>query len=159
MNIRLERTFSNDHYTIGHLYIDNKYYCDVIEDTDRGLDWSMPLAEIKAKKIYGETAIPTGTYRVTLNILSPKFYGKEYYRKVCKGFMPRLLNVPGYEGILIHRGINQYSSAGCLIVGWNKIKGQVIDSQKAFEGLYKKLRKAADANETITIEILRKYKR
>ena len=159
MELKLERTYSNDHYTIGHLYANGEYLCDTIEDTDRGLDANMRLEEIKAKKVFRETAIPTGKYKVTLSVLSPKFYGKDYYRKFCKGFLPRLLDVPGFDGILMHRGVNQYSSAGCIILGYNKIKGQVMQSQQAFEKVYRKLKYAADLGETITITITRQYKR
>ena len=159
MKIELQRTYNNGIYCIGHLYINGVYYCDTIEDTDRGLTSDMPLDKIKKIKVYSCTAIPAGTYTVTLSVLSAKFYQKSYYRNFCKGMMPRLLNVPGFEGILIHRGINQNSSAGCLIVGWNKIKGQVVDSQKAFEGLYKKMKQASDKGEKITITIVQKWKK
>ena len=155
MKLRLERTYNCKTYCIGHLYIDGKYYCDVIEDTDRGLTQDMPLSQIKKIKVKSQTAIPAGTYRVTLNVKSPKFSQKEYYRQFCQGYMPRLLNVPGYQGILIHRGTNQNSSAGCIIVGWNKVKGMVVDSTKAFEGLYNKMKEA----DFIQIEIIQKWKK
>lgn len=155
MKLRLERTYNCKTYCIGHLYIDGKYYSDVIEDVDRGLTQDMPLSQIKKIKVKSQTAIPAGTYRVTLNVKSPKFSQKQYYYQFCQGYMPRLLNVPGFDGILIHRGTNQNSSAGCLIVGWNKVKGMVVDSTKAFEGLYNKLKEA----DSITIEIVQKWKK
>lgn len=64
----------------------------------------MPLSEIKRKKIYSKTAIPEGTYTVTTSVVSPKMSQKKIYMDICKGKVPRLLNVPGYEGILIHIG-------------------------------------------------------
>ena len=155
MKLRLERTYNCKTYCIGHLYIDGKYYCDTIEDKDRGLTQSMPLYEIKKIKVKSQTAIPAGTYRVTLNVKSPKFSQKQYYYQFCQGYMPRLLNVPGFDGILIHRGTNQDSSAGCIIVGWNKVKGMVVDSTKAFEGLYNRLKEA----DMISIEIIQKWKK
>lgn len=155
MRIRLERTYNCKTYCIGHLYVDGKYICDTIEDVDRGLDSNMSLEEIRKIKVKSQTAIPTGVYRITMNVQSPKFSQKEYYKKYCKGYMPRLLDVKGFDGILIHRGVNQNSSAGCLIVGYNKIKGQVVDSQKAFEKLYTMMRMS---HEPITIEIVRKFK-
>ena len=78
---------------------------------------------------------------------------KPYYRKVCNGKVPRLLGVKGFDGILIHKGINQKSSAGCLIVGYNKIKGQVVQTELAFEKLYRLLSKAKYG---IQIEVIRK---
>lgn len=138
-------------YTIGHLWIDGKYICDTIEDKDRGLTQNMSLSEIKKIKVKSQTAIPKGRYRVTLYVTSPKFYLKEYYYKFCKGKLPRLLNVPGFEGILMHKGINQNSSAGCIILGYNTIVGQVTNSQAAFEKVYNIL-KTAKNNIYITIE-------
>jgi hypothetical protein len=101
MKLLLKRRFKGESYTIGSLYIDGAYFCDTLEDRDRGLDQSMSLDEIKRLKVAGETAIPTGTYEVTLNVVSPKYSTREAYR-FCSGKVPRLLSVKGYEGILIH---------------------------------------------------------
>lgn len=138
MNILLKRIAKKPLYTIGKLYIDNVYFCDVIEDTDRGLDQGMTLSEISSKKVKNETAIPTGTYTVTLNIVSPKFKNREW-AKPYNGKVPRLLNVPGFDGVLIHPGTDQNSTSGCLIVGQNKVVGKVINSQATFHALMKKL--------------------
>lgn len=119
MHILVKRIAKRDTYTIGKMYIDNKYFCDVLEDTDRGLTQDMPLSLIKSKKIPGKTAIPTGTYKVIVN-QSPKF----------KRLLPRLLNVPGFDGILIHRGNSDQDSSGCLLIGENKVKGRLINSTK-----------------------------
>jgi hypothetical protein len=105
--------------------------------------------------VKSQTAIPTGTYKVTLGVVSPKFSQKPYYMKFCGGRVPRLLNVPAYEGILIHIGSTEKSSAGCLIVGYNTIKGRVTNSQVAFEKLYSMMR---GAKGNIYIDITRKYK-
>ena len=129
MKIELKRIFTCKTYTIGHIYVDGKFVCDSIEDTDRGLLQTTPLDEIKAKKVYAETAIPRGTYKVTLNIQSPSFSKKAYYKQFCNGYLPRLLRVPGFDGILMHRGTTAKSSAGCIICGYNKVKGQVVDSE------------------------------
>lgn len=144
MEILLKRIAKRPKYTIGKLYVDGKYMCDTIEDTDRGLNDSMAVEDILKIKVYRETAIPMGKYEVTLNITSPSFYKKDYYRDFCGGKMPRLLNVKGFEGILIHRGTNQNSSAGCIIVGDNTIIGQVTNSTYRFEQLYKLLKTSKD---------------
>ena len=99
-------------YTIGHLYIDGKYYCDTIEDIDRGLTQDMPLSEIMRKKVKHLTAIPKGTYQVTLKVKSPKFSIKPYYKNFCDGYVPRLLEVPGFDGILMHKGTTEKDSSG-----------------------------------------------
>lgn len=139
-------------YQIGHLYVDGVYVCDTIEDVDRGLTQGMPLEQIKKIKVKSETAIPRGRYRVRIDIVSPKFSAKPYYWNYCKGKLPRLMDVPGFEGILIHKGVNQRSSAGCIIVGYNTVVGQVTKSQEAFEKLYALLKSATDK---IYIEIIR----
>lgn len=94
-----------------------------------------------------------------MNVQSPKFSQMEYYRKYCKGYMPRILDVPGYDGILIHCGSSANSSAGCLIVGYNTVKGRVTDSKKAWEKLMKQyLIPAKMLGNGITITISRRYK-
>ena len=145
MDILLKRIARKPKYTIGKLYVDGKYVCDTIEDTDRGLNDNMSLEDIKKKKIKHQTAIPVGKYQVTINQVSPKFSQKEfYYKNANKGKLPRLLNVKGFDGILIHCGTNQDSSSGCLIVGENKVVGKVINSQATFIKLYKILQTAKD---------------
>ena len=133
----LKRIYKGENYTIGHIYIDGEYICDTIEDQDRGLTDQMSVQDIKKIKVASKTAIPTGTYKLTLDVVSPKFIQKAYYYNFCKGKLPRLLGVKGFDGVLIHRGKDQDSSSGCIIVGYNKIKGQVVNSQQAFEKLYK----------------------
>ena len=159
MKVELVRIFNCATYCISHIYVNGEYVCDAIEDTDRGLDQSMSLAEIKKRKVYSKTAIPTGTYKVTMDVQSPKFSQYEFYKKVCKGYLPRLIGVPGYEGVLMHCGSSAASSAGCLIVGLNKIKGKVVDSQATFKKLMKQhFMPAKVLGEEITLTITRKYK-
>lgn len=152
MKLTLKRIAKRNTYTIGRLYIDNVLFCDVLEDKDRGLNSDMPLSKIQQIKVKHETAIPTGTYKITLNVISPKFSQKQFYRdNANNGRLPRLLNVPGYDGILMHAGSSEKDTSGCLLVGENKVVGKVINSQATFKRLYKKLLTAKD---NITIEIL-----
>lgn len=153
MKLLLKRIARKSTYTIGKLYVDGKYICDTIEDKDRGLDSSMKSSEILKKKIKHQTAIPTGTYNLTISIVSPKFSLKEFYKKNANGGrVPRLLSVPGFDGILMHCGVNQNSSSGCIIVGYNTVVGKVTNSQQAFIKLYAIL-KTAKKDEKITIEV------
>lgn len=154
MELIVDRKWKKQSYTISNLIIDNKVFCQVLEDTDRGLDSSMPLAKILELKKPLITAIPRGTYEVTLDVYSPKFGSKSFYKEVCNGKLPRLLNVKGFEGVLIHCGNTDKDSAGCLLVGQNKVKGQVINSQATFKELYKLLKDRHDKGEKITIKIL-----
>ena len=159
MNIKLVRIYTCDKYTIGKLYINEAYFCDTIEDSDRGLTKSMSDDEIKKIKIYGQTAIPIGKYDVTLKEKSPKFsnFTKYKWAKICDGYIPRLLNVPGFEGILIHVANKAEDILGCIGVGENKVKGQVINSTVTFNKLIPLLQEADKNNEHIDIEISSKY--
>lgn len=158
MKLRVERTYRGPLYTIGHLYVNGKYFCDTLEDPDRGLTQSMPLTQIASIKIKGDTCIPYGTYVVTLNVISAKYsnISKYPYTAMAKGKMPRVIGVPGFEGILIHAGNTQKDTMGCLLVGENKVKGQVINSQATWKKLYPILKAASDKKETITIEYVKK---
>lgn len=137
VNLVLIRSFLGPEYTIGHLYINGKYFCDTLEDTDRGLNQNMSLEEIKKIKIKHETAIPTGTYKVDMNTVSPKYsnFVRYPYVKPYGGKMPRIQNIKGYEGVLIHAGNTKDHTSGCILVGENKVKGRVINSQLTWKKL------------------------
>ena len=151
MKLLLKTVAKKDKYTIGKLYIDGVYFCDTLEDTSRGLTQSMKEHEISKIKVHGNTAIPTGTYKITLNIISPKFSKYKQY-KFCEGKLPRLLDVPGFEGVLIHIGNTPKDTEGCILVGYNKVVGGLINSTIAFKALYSKLLEAKNNNEEIIIE-------
>ena len=154
MELLLYRIARRDTYTIGHLYIDGKYFCDTIEDKDRGLKQNMQPSVIRAMKRKGVTAIPTGRYRVTLEVKSPKFSAKKYEKNYgfCDGFLPRLINVPGYEGVLIHVGNTAKDTEGCLLVGKNTKVGKVLESRQTFVKLYGVLLEGKSEGIYITIE-------
>ena len=143
MRLTLIRIANRPTYCIGKLYIDGKWFCDVIEDTDRGLSDEMAEEEIIKKKVKGETAIPTGIYSVYLT------YSPKYKKK-----MPLIDNVKGYSGIRIHSGNTSKDTEGCLIVGKNKEVGKVLESRKTYDTLYRRMVKA---NSKIIIDIQRKY--
>lgn len=145
-------------YCISHVYIDGVYSHDAIEDYDRGLDECMELVKVSKIKVTDKTAIPTGHYTVKMGIKSPTFSRKAYYLNFCGGLLPRLDPVKGFSGILIHRGVDENSSSGCIIVGLNKEVGKVTNSQQVFERLYHRMKLAADKGERIDYEITRTYK-
>ena len=151
MQLVLERKWKKSNYTIGNLYINGKWIANTLEDTDRGLKDSMSVAEIKAIKKPKITAIPTGTYEVTLDIFSPKFGNKSFYKKTCNGKLPRILNVKGFDGVLIHCGNTNLDTSGCILVGRNLEKGKVLKSQETFEKLYKILK---ENKNNLTIKIV-----
>lgn len=133
MKLKLHRIFFGD-YTIGKLYINEKYFCETLEDKVRDLG--------KEPKVFGQTAIPFGSYQIQVS-RSPKF-GRD---------LPRLLNVPHFEGILIHRGNTNKDTNGCILLGENKIKGMVINST-GYEIKLVEILKIALLKEKVTIEIV-----
>ena len=142
MNIQLKRIAKKKTYTIGKLYIDGVYFCDTIEDKDRGLNQTMSINDIKKKKVYGKTAIPTGTYKLVID-----------YSNRFKKNMAHILNVPGYEGVRIHIGNSAKDTLGCIIVGKNKVVGKVLESRNTYNQLFPILQKAFKEGE-IKITIL-----
>lgn len=132
MKLKLYRKFLGNKYTIGKLFINDEYICDTLEDVVRS----------EGIKVYGETAIPCGVYEIVLT-MSPRF----------KKVLPLLLGVPHFEGVRIHTGNTEKDTEGCILVGYNKIKGKVINSKMAFDKVMKHLELATINNEKITIEV------
>lgn len=126
MELKLDRKFKKETYTIGKLYVNGVLFCDTVEDRDRGLTQSMSEAEIKKIKVYGQTAIPTGTYEVKMTY-SPKF-SKNSWGKKYSGKVPQVIGVKGFEGIRIHPGSNELQTSGCILPGKNLVKGKVLNS-------------------------------
>lgn len=143
MKLKLKRRFFAEEYTIGTLSIDGVRFCDTLEDKNRDHNKDGDLNDPGEGKVYAKTAIPFGTYKVIVNH-SPKF----------KRELPRLLDVPHFEGILIHRGNTAKDSAGCILVGENKVKGQLINSTQYENELVKRLKSAIKKGEEVEIEIV-----
>ena len=156
MELRVDRRWPKETYTIGRLFIDGALFCNTLEDRDRGLHQTDSLEQIRSLKMPGETAIPRGVYSVAMNTLSPKYAAVKWYKDLCGGKMPRLLDVPGFDGILIHPGGGNgaLDTRGCILVGRNTAVGKLTESKATFSKLYKRMRAAADRGERITIEIL-----
>lgn len=123
-------------YTVGALVLEEcGYLCDTLEDADRGLTQNMPIDTIKAIKVYGETAIPTGRYEVRMDVVSPLLKDRAYAKKYG-GCLPRLMNVPGFEGVLIHPFNSASESRGCVGPGEFVAKtGKIKNSTRAFYDL------------------------
>lgn len=146
LELLVERTFKGEKYTIGRLYLDcpvvngrverGTRFCDTIEDVDRGLTSTMPLSVIKAKKVYGKTAIPRGRYRVVMGVQSPAYAKKLEWLTYNNAEMPRIEGIPGWSGCLIHTGNTEDDTLGCLIVGVNSKPGMVLQSRTTFKRLF-----------------------
>ena len=132
MDIAIKRIYKGAEYTVGRLSIDGKYFCDTLEDTVRA----------PGVKVRGKTAVPAGRYRVVLTE-SPRF----------KRILPLLVDVPNFEGVRIHPGNTAEDTEGCLLVGFNQVKGKVVGSRATFQKLFERLWAADQAGEEIWTEI------
>ena len=141
MELLLERKWLKDKYTIGNLYVNGVFFCNVLEDkiVDINKNGTFDCGEFK---ISGHTAIPYGKYDVKVTY-SPKF----------KKELPLLLNVPHFEGIRIHEGNTPEESSGCLLLGENKQKGKVLNS-KTYVTKLTQLLKETERKEKIIIKIV-----
>lgn len=136
MKLELNRIVESGQSTIGELSVDGAFECYTLEDVVRQLG---PNGE---GKVWGKTAIPAGTYKIT-NSWSPKF-GR---------MMPRLADVPFFTGILIHKGNVAENTHGCILVGRRFGDNYLHESTAAFEALYKKIADATTAGDEITITV------
>lgn len=144
MKLLLKRKFRGAEYTIGDLFIDGEFFCNTLEDKVRDLpllcaDTPNWIGCRCPEKVYAKTAIPYGEYKITMK-MSPRF----------KRVLPYLHDVPHFLGILIHSGNTDDDSAGCPLVGFNRVKGKVLDSRLTSDRLNEILSKESD----ITIEII-----
>ncbi len=128
MELLVNRYFKGETYTIGRLNIDGDAFCDTLEDVVRDLNKDGDLQDEGETKIYGQTAIPYGRYKVVLSH-SPKF----------KRILPEILNVPEFTSIRIHAGTTAVDTLGCLLVGKNMIKGTLSQSRITENSLVAKL--------------------
>ena len=155
MDLTLKRTIC-DGYTIGRLFLNGKELIGIntLEDQDRGLKQSDSLAVITSIKVFGKTAIPKGTYTIILNQPSTRFsnFQKYPWAKKYKGQLPRIENVPGFQGVLIHVGNTPENTEGCILIGQNKVKGKILNSVSTFDSFMAIISKYKNEKITITIE-------
>lgn len=141
MKLKVIREIKTDVSTIGSLYLNDVFFCYTLEDKDRGLKQSDSLLYINTKKIFGLTAIPLGFYKLIVN-QSPKF----------KRMLPRILDIKGFDGVLIHRGNSANDSLGCILIGYKKGENSIFESTKAETDLVNRL--LLHNQEVHTIEIV-----
>lgn len=118
--------------TIGRMFVDGDNYCFTLEDVVRP----------DGVKIFGETAIPEGTYKVIVN-----------YSNRFQKLMPLLVDVPNFQGVRIHPGNTAADTHGCILVGANKTDTTITNSRKVFDPLFDKIKTAFDAGEEIWLTI------
>lgn len=146
MKLTLVTKFEGPNYTIGDLLINGNFFCNTLEDAVRkltDLNHDGDYDDIDEGKIYGQTAIPRGVYKVILS-----------YSGRFKRILPILLNVTGFEGIRIHSGNTAADTLGCILVGDNTEKGMVLGSRIKETALIRMMQVALSNKIEITITIL-----
>lgn len=150
MEIKSERVQKSPNATLSVLFVNNREYGYVLEDTDRGLVQSMPLDEIHRIKVPSRTAIPVGRYRVAFT------WSNRFKRE-----MIILIDVPGFSGIRSHAGNWHTNTEGCLLPGlkYGLENGDFMvgDSRKACIQLDKAVLAALDAGEEVWWTITQNY--
>ena len=126
MELTVLRQVFTSNSTIGQLLVNGRPECFTLEDV------------VRPSKIYGETAIPSGTYRLVVTH-SPRF----------KVRLPLLVDVPGYSGVRIHPGNTKADTLGCLLVGQSKSVDSIGASRAAFAALMTKIEAAAQVEEVL----------
>lgn len=140
MILHLKRTVRTEPSTLGELRVDGRFVCFTLEDRDRGLTSAMPTARIQALKVAGKTAIPTGSYRVTID-RSPRF----------NVLMPLLHYVLGFLGVRMHWGNKPEDTEGCILVGFTNAADWIGESRKAYAHVYNLIAEALARRETVTL--------
>ena len=137
MELKNERIYKGEDYTIGDLYVNNVWFSNTLEDKVR-------LLNSYEDKVYGETAIPIGRYKVILS-----------YSNRFKRILPEILNVDFFKGIRIHEGNTKEDTQGCLLVGEckNVKEGFIYNSKNTYKKLFKILQDAVNRNEEIYLSI------
>lgn len=140
-------------YCIGSLYVDVGYICDTLERPSYSLSVDTPIDRICLVKRTHQCCIPYGTYTLLTSVKSQKFGSRMFYDMTCGGRLPRLKNVPGWEGVLIHCGNEVSDTAGCILVGKHAGPGRLVKSQKAFIDLCRILEQPIRDREPILLHI------
>ena len=142
MEIKLIRKYYQAKYTIGRLYVNNRFFSDCLEPPSLHLTERSALGTILIAKYKGYRAIPTGRYRIL--ITRSRRFGR---------WLPLLLNVKGFEGIRIHAGNKPEDTRGCILLGFNRRKGYVLDSTRCVLTLVKMLTEAIAKGEKVFVEV------
>ena len=142
MEIKLIRKYYQAKYTIGRLYVNNRFFSDCLEPPSLHLTERTALGTILIAKYKGYRAIPTGRYRIL--ITRSRRFGR---------WLPLLLNVKGFEGIRIHAGNKPEDTRGCILLGFNRRKGYVLDSTRCVLTLIKMMTEAIAKGEKVFVEV------
>ena len=144
LNINVVRKYFKEKYTIGNVFTNGQWFSNSLEDCDRGLQQGMSLSQLKKMKKYGATAIPYGTYDVSV------YFWPKYRKKY-----PLLQNVPAYTGVLVHGGSTHKDTLGCILVGENRVKGQLTNCEKYVRKLTQMCEDAIQSGGKVILTICR----
>lgn len=144
--LRLQRDVFAPGATLSRVWWQGLPFGFACEDSDRGLDWKMDPGRIASIKVKGQTAIPTGTYRIAL-LWSDKH----------EQIVPWILDVPGFQAIEIHVGNTPTDTDGCVLPGTRRDTeaGKVTHSTPACRWLYTEIAKLISAGQPVTLQIER----
>ena len=143
MELEVLRYNQEKDFTDGIFKIDGKFQCFTIED------------EVRTQKVYGETAIPLGRYKVEFR--TEGGFNQRYLNKYGSEFHKGMLwikDVPNFEYILIHIGNDDDDTAGCLLVGMSQNadkQGFLGSSGAAYKNIYPIVRDAILRGEEVCI--------
>ena len=142
MEIKLIRKYYQAKYTIGRLYVNNRFFSDCLEPPSQHLTERCSMDTIQNAKNKGYRAIPTGRYRIL--ITRSRRFGR---------WLPLLMNVKGFEGIRIHAGNKPEDTRGCILLGFNRRKGYVLDSTRCVLTLVKMMTEAMEKGEKVFVTV------
>lgn len=142
MEIKLIRKYYQAKYTIGRLYVNNRFFSDCLEPPSQHLTERCSMDTIQNAKNKGYRAIPTGRYRIL--ITRSRRFGR---------WLPLLMNVKGFEGIRIHAGNKPEDTKGCILLGFNRRKGYVLDSTRCVLTLVKMMTEAMEKGEKVFVKV------
>lgn len=136
MKIITTREVFDDVCTEGSMTVNGAFECYTLEPVDRKLE------DNPGAKIFGQTAIPRGVYKVVVD------WSDHFQRR-----LPHILGVPGFEGVRIHPGNWAKNTEGCTLVGKSRGKDFIGSSIAAFDPLFAKIVAALQDGEAITYEV------
>lgn len=140
MELLVKRKIFTSHSTVGDFFVNGEFFSNTLEDIDRKLTSDTPLFQIQSIKVHGQTAIPTGRYRVV-----------KYFSPKHNNFVPLLVNVPGFEFVEIHSGNKPEDTDGCLLLGTESGTDFVGGSKEAIGKFYSLFFAALDKGEEVWI--------
>lgn len=125
--IDVVRCRASEYGTFGKMFVNDSFQCYTLEPAP---------SSVKIKPY----PIPVGAYDLLLNVPSPKYRYRFPYSS-HRGCVPRLVGVPGFDGILIHIGNFVKDTLGCILVGERANLYRLFNSTNAYTALYSKISK------------------